>query len=281
MEIIGSVSEMQKLADQLRQKGVTIGLVPTMGYLHEGHLSLIREAKTNSDIVVVSVFVNPTQFGPGEDFKDYPRDFDRDAKLAESAGCDIIFHPDVQDMYPENHKTHVQVEQITGVLCGASRPTHFRGVTTIVAKLFNIVKPHLAVFGQKDAQQVIVIKRMVEDLNFDLKIVVAPIMREPDGLAMSSRNIYFTPGQRKQAVVLYESLMHAKKIIEQGERNGEHVKKQIRSMIEQQPDAKIDYIEIVDTSNLNPVKHLQGEILIALAVKIGKPRLIDNVIVRT
>lgn len=281
MEIIGSVSEMQKLADQLRQKGVTIGLVPTMGYLHEGHLSLIREAKTNSDIVVVSVFVNPTQFGPGEDFKDYPRDFDRDAKLAESAGCDIIFHPDVQDMYPENHKTHVQVEQITGVLCGASRPTHFRGVTTIVAKLFNIVKPHLAVFGQKDAQQVIVIKRMVEDLNFDLKIVVAPIMREPDGLAMSSRNIYLTPGQRKQAVVLYESLMHAKKIIEQGERNGEHVKKQIRSMIEQQPDAKIDYIEIVDTSNLNPVKHLQGEILIALAVKIGKPRLIDNVIVRT
>jgi pantoate--beta-alanine ligase len=280
MEIIVSVSEMQKQADRLRQEGKTIGLVPTMGYLHEGHLSLIREATKQSDIVVMSIFVNPTQFGPGEDFKDYPRDFDRDAKLAESAGCDIIFHPDVQEVYSANHKTYVEVEQITGVLCGVFRPTHFRGVTTIVAKLFNIIKPHIAVFGQKDAQQAIVIKRMVEDLNFDLKILVAPIMREPDGLAMSSRNIYLTPGQRNQAVVLYQSLMHAKKLIEQGERHADHVKEQIRSMIEQQPDAKIDYIEIVDTINLNPLQQLQGEVLIALAVKIGKPRLIDNVIVR-
>lgn len=280
MEIIVTASEMQKKAERLRLEGNAIGLVPTMGYLHDGHLSLIREAKKHSDVVVVSVFVNPTQFGPGEDFKDYPRDFDRDVKLAESAGCDIIFHPDVQEIYPENHKTFVEVEQITKVLCGASRPTHFRGVTTIVTKLFNIAKPHIAVFGQKDAQQVIVIKRMAEDLNFDLNIIIAPIMRESDGLAMSSRNIYLTPEHRKQAVVLYQSLMHAKKLIEQGERHADHVKEEIRSMIGQMPDAEIDYIEIVDTTNLNPLQHLQGEVLIALAVKIGKPRLIDNVIVR-
>ncbi|MCU0644574.1 MAG: pantoate--beta-alanine ligase [bacterium] len=280
MKIIVSVSDMHKQADRLRREGKIIGFVPTMGYLHEGHLSLIREAKKHSDIIVMSIFVNPTQFGPGEDFKDYPRDFDRDAMLAESAGCDIIFHPNVQEIYPENHKTYVEVEQITKVLCGASRPTHFRGVTTIVAKLFNIIKPHVAVFGQKDAQQAIVIKRMVQDLNFDLKILVAPIMREPDGLAMSSRNIYLTPEQRKEAAILYQSLMQAKQMIEQGERNADQIKAQIRSMIEQQPDAKIDYIEIVDTTNLNPVQQLEGEVLIALAVKIGKPRLIDNVFVR-
>ena len=280
MEIIVSVSDMQQRADQLRRDGKIIGFVPTMGYLHEGHLSLVREAKKRSDIVVMSIFVNPTQFGPGEDFKDYPRDFDRDARLAESAGCDIIFHPDVQEIYLENHKTYVEVEQITQVLCGVSRPTHFRGVTTIVAKLFNIVKPHIAVFGQKDAQQAIVIKRMVEDLNFDLKILVAPIMREPDGLAMSSRNIHLTPAHRKQASVLYQSLLHAKNLIERGERDGDQIKAQIKSMIEKQPDAKIDYIEIVDTTNLQPMKQLKNEALIALAVKIGKPRLIDNIIVQ-
>lgn len=271
---------MQQESDLLRARGKRIGLVPTMGYLHEGHLSLVREAKQQSDIVVMSIFVNPTQFAPSEDFEDYPRDFNRDVKLAETAGCDIIFYPDVNHVYPMNYLTFVTVEKITEVLCGASRPAHFRGVTTIVAKLFNIVKPHLAVFGQKDAQQAIVIKRLVEDLNFNIQIIVAPIIREEDGLAMSSRNIYLTPGQRKQATILYQSLMAAKKLIEAGERKAQAIKAHIREIIETQPEAVIDYIEIVDTMGLEPQIILKGETLIALAVRIGKPRLIDNIIVQ-
>ncbi len=279
MKVITSISDMQKEADLLRSRGKKIGFVPTMGYLHEGHLSLVREAKKRSDMVVMSIFVNPTQFGPDEDFDDYPRDFDRDAKIAESVGGDIVFYPDVREVFPENYLTYIEVQKITKVLCGLSRPTHFRGVTTIVSKLFNIVKPHLAVFGQKDAQQAFVIKRMVEDLNFDIEIVVAPIVREKDGLAMSSRNTYLTPEQRKQAIMLYQSLMTAKKLIDTGERNALVIKEQMRKIIEKQPDAMIDYIEIVDTTNLQPLMKLRGEILIALAVKIGKPRLIDNIIV--
>lgn len=278
MKIITTISEIQNVADQLRHQRKKIGLVPTMGYLHKGHLSLIREAKLLSDVVVMSIFVNPTQFGPNEDFGDYPRDFDRDAELAKSAGCDIIFSPDIDEIYPDNYLTYVAVEKITKVLCGASRPIHFRGVTTIVAKLFIIVKPHVAVFGQKDAQQAIVIKRMTADLNFDIEIIVAPIMREDDGLAMSSRNTYLTPQQRKRAAVLYQSLMEANKMIENGERNAKMIINRMKSMIEQKPEAIIDYIEIVDTTNLEPLTNLKGEVLIALAVKIGKPRLIDNII---
>ena len=279
MEIITQIAEMQKQADILRGQGKRIGLVPTMGFLHEGHLSLVQQIKTHSEVVVMSIFVNPTQFAPNEDFEDYPRDFDRDVDLAKSVGSDIIFYPDWRDLYPEPYLTYVEVDKITHVLCGLSRPKHFRGVATIVAKLFNIIKPHVAIFGQKDAQQSIVIKRMVADLNFDIEIIVAPIVREKDGLAMSSRNTYLTPEQRAQAVVLYQSLMEAKRLIYAGERNGEMIKKRMRQMIEQQPDAVIDYVEIVDTQNLEPQTELEGETLIALAVQIGKPRLIDNIII--
>ncbi len=279
MKIITAVAEMQRTAESLRNSGKRIGFVPTMGFLHDGHLSLVREAEKHADVTVMSIFVNPTQFGPHEDFEDYPRDFERDVALAQSVGCDIIFYPDRHEMYPDPYLTYVTVEKLTSVLCGASRPTHFRGVTTIVAKLFNIVKPHVAVFGQKDAQQAIVIKRMTADLNFDIKIIVAPIVREPDGLAMSSRNTYLLPHQRQQAVALYQSLQLARKMIDQGERDAKIIQQAMRSLIEQQPDAQIDYIELVDTTNLEPLQRLQGEVLIALAVKIGKPRLIDNIIV--
>lgn len=279
MRIINSIQEMQTEAERLRRQGQRIGFVPTMGYLHEGHLSLVRIAQRHADVVVMSIFVNPTQFGPTEDYNEYPRDFDRDVALATSAGCHIIFNPSVTDMYPENYLTFVEVERITSVLCGRSRPTHFRGVTTIVTKLFHIVKPHVAIFGQKDAQQALVIRRMVQDLNFDIEIVVAPIMREKDGLAMSSRNIYLTPEQRQQAVALYQALMMAKTLIENGERNAQIIKDHIRQHIERLAAATIDYIEIVDTTHLQPLTTLNGEVLIALAVKIGKPRLIDNIIV--
>ena len=279
MEIITRIEKMQKQADRLRCQGKKIGFVPTMGFLHEGHLSLVREAKKRSDVVVMSIFVNPTQFGPGEDFEDYPRDFDRDVALAESAGCEIIFYPGAEDIYADPYLTYISVEKITKVLCGVSRPIHFRGVTTIVAKLFNIVKPQLAVFGQKDAQQAIVIQKMVKDLNFNIEIFVAPIVREKDGLALSSRNIYLTPPQRKQATTLYRSLITAKKMIEAGERHAEKILASMRELIEAQPETQIDYIEIVDTTNLQPLAELKGEVLIALAVKIGKPRLIDNMII--
>ncbi len=279
MQIITSIQEMQAEAERLRLQGQRIGFVPTMGYLHEGHLSLVRTARQHADVVVMSIFVNPTQFGPTEDYNEYPRNFDRDVALAASVGCHIVFNPTVNDIYPENYLTYVEVEKITGVLCGRSRPTHFRGVTTIVAKLFHIVKPHVAVFGQKDAQQALVIQRMVRDLNFDIQIVIAPIVREKDGLAMSSRNIYLTPEQRQQAVALYQALMMAKSLIEKGERNAQVIKDHVRRHIERLAAATIDYIEIVDTTHLQPLAILEGEVLIALAVKIGKTRLIDNIIV--
>jgi len=279
MRIITSITEMQQQADRFRQEGKSIGLVPTMGYLHEGHLSLIREAKKRSNVVVMSIYVNPIQFSPNEDLEDYPRDFKRDVELAQAAGCDIIFYPDSNQVYPGEYLTYVNVEEITGVLCGISRPTHFRGVTTIVAKLFNIVKPHLAVFGQKDAQQALVIKRMVADLNFDIKIIMAPIVRERDGLAMSSRNTYLSQGQRNQAAALSQALFEAKEKIVEGERNAAILKKLISSRLENLSDGEIDYIEIVETTLLSPVQTLAGEILVALAVKIGKTRLIDNIII--
>ena len=280
MKIVKSIREMQKLSDELRCQGKKIGFVPTMGYLHEGHLSLLREAKKRCDVLVMSIFVNPTQFGPNEDFEQYPRDFDRDKNLAEKEGCDIIFYPEAKEMYPENYLTHVEVEKITTILCGASRPGHFRGVTTVVAKLFNAVKPHVAVFGQKDAQQAIVIKRMARDLNFDIDIVVAPIVREADGLAMSSRNIYLSPDERKQALVLNRSLAEAERLILSGEKSTTIIKKKMEEMINEQPDAKIDYVEILHPETLEFQTDIQSDVLIALAVKIGRTRLIDNRIVQ-
>lgn len=280
MKIITDIKAMQKKADELRAIGKKIGFVPTMGFLHEGHLNLIREAKKRCDTTIMSIYVNPTQFGPDEDLDDYPRDFDRDCSLAEKEGCDIIFHPDSKQIYPDNYLTYVEVEDITSVLCGASRPGHFKGVTTIVTKLFNIVKPHVAVFGQKDAQQAIVIKKMTRDLNLDIDIVVAPIVREKDGLAKSSRNTYLSGDEREQALVLNQSLKMAEKEIKSGERNAEKLKSAIVDLITRQPDAVIDYVEIVEADTLAPVTIITNEVLIALAVKIGRTRLIDNIVVQ-
>ncbi len=282
MRIISKIKEMQKVADELRKEGKIIGVVPTMGYLHEGHLSLIRLAKEKSDVVITTIFVNPLQFAPNEDYDRYPRDLERDVKLAQSAGCDIIFHPSVEEMYPQNFLTYVEVDKLTKVLEGEFRPTHFRGVTTVVAKLFNITKPHIAIFGQKDAQQALIIKQMVRDLNFDIEIIVAPIVREPDGLAMSSRNVYLSDSERKDATVLYESLKLAEKLIENGERNPKNIILKMEELIKSKPTAKIDYIAIVEPETLEKVEILNEgkEYLIALAVRIGSTRLIDNTIVK-
>ncbi|MEO0083410.1 MAG: pantoate--beta-alanine ligase [candidate division WOR-3 bacterium] len=281
MKVVRSPKAMQKIADVIHRQGKIIGFVPTMGYLHEGHLSLVRIARRKSDYVIVSIFVNPTQFGPHEDFARYPRDFDRDKRLLIKENVDYIFYPTAKSMYPKNYKTYVEVTNLSDVLCGKSRPGHFKGVTTIVAKLFNIVKPDLAVFGQKDAQQAIIIKQMTDDLNFPIKIIIAPTVRESDGLAMSSRNVYLTPAERMQAPILYQSLQHAKKMIENGERDSRKIIAVIRELINYMPDANIDYIAIVDAKTLMPVEQIKkGEILIALAVKFGKARLIDNIMVR-
>lgn len=281
MRLIRSPKKMCSLTSQLKKEGRRIGFVPTMGYLHEGHLSLIRRARKETEIVVVSIFVNPTQFGPNEDYKEYPRDLKRDKYLAKEVGTDIIFAPKVRDMYPSGYNTYVDVEQLTSGLCGAFRPGHFRGVTTVVTKLFNIVQPDIAYFGQKDAQQAIVIKRMVQDLNMGVRIKVLPIVREKDGLAMSSRNTYLTEEERRQAVTLYRSLQEAKNLIRAGERKASKVISRMQHMIMTGIDkVKIDYISIVDAEGLQPLRYLQGCVLIALAVWVGKTRLIDNIIVR-
>jgi pantoate--beta-alanine ligase len=271
---------MQKICGELRQKGRTIGLVPTMGYLHEGHLSLVRIAKRRCDALVVSVFVNPTQFGPKEDFKSYPRDFKGDRLLLEEEGCDFVFAPRMEDMYTEGYLTSVTVEKITGKLEGRTRPTHFRGVTTIVAKLFNIVRPDIAVFGQKDAQQAVVLRKMVEDLDYGIKMIIAPTVREKDGLALSSRNKYLSKEERIQATVLYESLREAKRLIGRGERNANRIISRMRSLIEKQPSAELDYIAVTGARTLEVLNKLKGEVLISLAVRFGKARLIDNVRVK-
>lgn len=268
---------MRGFVKKHRKQGKQIGLVPTMGYLHEGHLSLVREALKTCDVVIVSIFVNPLQFGAGEDYEDYPRDLTRDCQLAEKEGVAAIFNPKVTEMYPAGgFFTYVEVEGLTEGLCGKSRPGHFRGVTTVVNKLFNIVQPDRAYFGQKDAQQAVVIQRMVQDLNLPVQIVVVPIVREPDGLAMSSRNVYLSPPERKAALVLNRSIKKAVQMIASGERNAQVLLKAMEIEIESEPLAKIDYIEIVGAKDLKPVEVLQGQVLIALAVYIGKTRLIDN-----
>jgi len=279
MKVIKTIKAMQAEAEQLRQAGKIIGFVPTMGYLHEGHLSLVRIARERADVVVVSVFVNPTQFGPDEDLETYPRDFERDKKLAREAGADIIFYPSAEEMYPEEYLTYVDVEEITETLCGTSRPGHFRGVTTICAKLFHSVKPHFAVFGQKDAQQVVVIRRMVEELNFDMEIVVGPIVREEDGLAMSSRNSRFSPEEREEALSLHQSLRLTDEMVREGEREVEVIVGAMRKVIGSKEHTRIDYIGIVHPETLRPLERIQDRALIALAVFVGKTRLIDNTIV--
>lgn len=277
MKIVTSPNEMQKVCINATRNKKIIGLVPTMGYLHSGHLSLVRVAKKKSDVVIVSIFVNPTQFGPKEDFKKYPRDFNQDKMLLEKEGCDYIFAPKKKYIYPKDYSTYVEMDKLTSKLEGASRPGHFKGVCTIVAKLFNIVQPDIAVFGQKDAQQAVVIKKMVQDLNFKTKIIVAPTVREKDDLALSSRNKYLSSEERQSATVLYKSLILAKNLIKKGERDSKKIIARMRNLIQKEKDAKIDYIAITDTVNLNNMEKIKGEILISLAVKIGKTRLIDNI----
>lgn len=281
MKVIRTISEMKAWARETHSAGLTIGFVPTMGYLHEGHLSLIRQAKKQSDRLVVSIYVNPTQFGPNEDWNKYPRDFKRDQHLCEQEGVDLVFYPDDRQMYNPNHRTYIVTEELASVLCGRSRPNHFRGVTTVVAKLFHIVQPDVAVFGQKDAQQAILIRRMIEDLNFDVKLIVAPIVRERDGLALSSRNKYLTSEERKQATVLYRSLQRAEQEYKNGNRDAEQIKRKMMAMIEQQPLAHLDYVELRDAETLGPARTGQRDVLVAVAVFFGSTRLIDNTVLKT
>ncbi len=278
MEIVKTIKEVREKIKAAKIEGKSVGFVPTMGFLHEGHLSLIRRARRENDLVIVSIFVNPTQFGPNEDFESYPRDLDKDSQKCKEAGADLVFAPSAEEMYVENFSTFVEVEgEITKKLCGASRPVFFKGITTVVTKLFNIVLPHRAYFGQKDAQQVAVIKKMVRDLNFDIEIVPCPLIREEDGLAMSSRNIYLNEEERKAALILSKSLFMAKEKIEAGEREASKIRGFIMDNIKTEPLVQIDYVEIVDGKTLERLDVIKGDVLIALAANIGKARMIDNI----
>jgi len=267
---------MQVFSESARNAGQKISFVPTMGYFHDGHLSLMIEGRQRGNCLAISIYVNPTQFGPSEDFEKYPRDFERDKGLADSVGVDVIFYPEDKEMYPELYQTYVNVENVTQNLCGISRPGHYRGVTTVCAKLFNIVKPHYAIFGKKDFQQLIAIKRMVLDLNMDLEIVGMPIVRETDGLAMSSRNVYLRMEEREAALSLSRSLKIAKEMYDGGERDVTAILEQVRKYIEGHPYTNIDYAKICDTTTLKDIGRIEGESVLALAVKINKTRLIDN-----
>jgi len=279
VKTVDSIDRMLTLSKILHKEGKAIGFVPTMGYLHQGHVALAKTAKKHTDSVVMSIFVNPIQFGPSEDFEKYPRNLKRDEELAGAAGVDILFYPSVKEMYPEGYSTYVNVEKLADGLCGAKRPGHFKGVTTVVAKLLNVVKPDVAYFGQKDAQQALVIKKMVEDLNIDVEVKILATVRHEDGLAMSSRNAYLSDSERQDAAILYQSLKKAESLVSGGERNPGKIVHVIQDMISVKPSAKIDYISIVDAKNLKDVATIKGETLIALAVFIGKTRLIDNVII--
>ncbi|MFC1828109.1 pantoate--beta-alanine ligase [Thermodesulfobacteriota bacterium] len=278
MEVIKTITEMQSRSDRLRDQGKTIAFVPTMGFLHEGHLSLMRKGRELGDDLVISIYVNPTQFGPGEDLDAYPRDLDRDMALARKEGVDVVFTPDDTELYGDAFQTFVTLEKLPNHLCGISRPIHFRGVATVVTKLFNIVKPHLAVFGQKDYQQLIIIRQMVRDLNFDIEIVGSPIVRESDGLAMSSRNSYLTPAQRNSALSLYSALKTAQSFVESGTSEASRIIDEASKFIESHPETRIDYISICDPETLADIQTVDRPALMALAVKVGKPRLIDNMI---
>lgn len=278
MNIVKTISEVRNEVKNWRKQGLSVGLVPTMGYLHEGHKSLIDRACKENDKVVVSVFVNPTQFGPGEDLATYPRDIQRDAALCEDAGAALIFNPEPEEMYFDDFHTYVTMESLSDELCGKTRPIHFRGVCTVVSKLFHIVAPDRAYFGQKDAQQLAIIKRMVRDLNFDIEIVGCPIVREADGLAKSSRNTYLNPEERKAALVLSKAVGLGQELIQKGERNANVIVEKMKQLIEEEPLAKIDYVQAVDAISIQPVAEIKGTVLVAMAVYIGKTRLIDNFI---
>ncbi|MDD5448324.1 MAG: pantoate--beta-alanine ligase [Actinomycetota bacterium] len=278
MRVIESVEEIRKIVEEEKARGKIVGLVPTMGFFHQGHLELMKKAREECDVVVVSLFVNPTQFGPGEDYADYPRDFSRDSSLAQKEGVDYLFHPSVEEMYPPHFSTHVEVEGLSRIMCGVQRPTHFRGVTTVVAKLFNIIPAQVAYFGQKDAQQLAVVRRMARDLNFPIEVRAVPTLREEDGLAMSSRNAYLAPNERKAAAFLFKALKEAERLIESGERSAEVIKRSMESVIGQESLVNLEYIEICGNINLEPLQDLSGEVLVAIACRVGKARLIDNLV---
>jgi pantoate--beta-alanine ligase len=276
MRIIEQVAEMQQQADSWRRNGNRIVFVPTMGYLHAGHLALMEAARRHGDQVVTSIFVNPTQFGPGEDYLSYPRDLEQDLRLANGVGVDVAFLPSVEEIYPAGFQTYVEVTQVTRNLCGRSRPAHFRGVTTIVLKLFQIVKPHAAIFGEKDFQQLVTIRRMVRDLHSDVTVVGHPIVREADGLAMSSRNIYLNEGQRQSALRLNQSLKQAQAMVDAGERTAATIIEAVCGHINGAEESQVDYVELCDPETLEDVTVIEGPTLLALAVRVGKARLIDN-----
>ncbi|MBW1730947.1 MAG: pantoate--beta-alanine ligase [Deltaproteobacteria bacterium] len=280
MKIIETVREMQSVADAMRSAGHTIALVPTMGYLHEAHLELMRVGKRHANKLIISIFVNPTQFGPSEDYERYPRDPEGDLEKARSVGVDIVFMPPVEEMYPEGFQTTVKVEKLTQHLCGLSRPGHFDGVTTVVCKLFNITKPHIAIFGQKDYQQLAVISRMAMDLNMDIQIIGVPTVREADGLAMSSRNAYLTQEQRPSALSLKKSLELADEMLRKGETDAKAIVRAVEALIKEHPFTEIDYVSICDPVTLEDMDRIDQEALLALAVKVGHTRLIDNQILK-
>jgi len=278
MEHFTTVEEMRVASRAARLGGLRLGLVPTMGALHEGHLSLVRAAKDQCDVVAVSLFVNPLQFGPNEDLARYPRNLERDREFLQAEGVDFLFAPSAEEMYPKGSVTWVTVEGLSEKLCGKSRPGHFRGVTTVVGKLFHIIEPDLAFFGQKDAAQCAIIRRMVRDLNFPVEIIVCPIVREPDGLAMSSRNAYLSPEERKSALALYRSLMEVKTRFDQGERNAAKLIEAGKHLLAQESGARLDYLEIVDPDTLDQVKEVRNPALVAVAAFVGNTRLIDNIL---
>ena len=278
MKVVGTIKEVRELVKEWKKNGETVGFVPTMGYLHEGHGSLITKARENNDKVVVSIFVNPMRFGPTEDLDSYPRDLEKDSKFCESLGADLIFHPEPEEMYHEDFSSYVDMSVLTEELCGLSRPVHFRGVCTVVTKLFNIVQPDNAYFGQKDAQQLAIIKHMVQDLNMYINVVGCPIVREEDGLAKSSRNTYLSPEERKAALILSKTVKLAKELIDAGEKDADVVVAKMKENIETEPMAKIDYVKAVNGLTMQQQKEIKAPMLIAMAVYIGKTRLIDNMI---
>ncbi len=279
MKVVKKITEMKEVSKLWKKEGYKISFVPTMGFLHEAHLALVRKARELGDKTVVSIFVNPLQFGPKEDFREYPRDLERDLSLLEKEKVDVVFVPSEDEMYPPDYQTYVEVTKLTTGLCGAFRPGHFKGVTTVVLKLFNIVNPDVAVFGEKDYQQLQVIRQMVKDLNMDVEVVAHPTVREEDGLAMSSRNIYLSPDERKSAIALYKALLLAKKLVKEGEKNPQKIKEEMEKFIHGFPFTKVQYIEFVDPQSLEPVKVIDKPVLCALAVFVGKARLIDNMLI--
>lgn len=279
MKVVSTIKEVRELVKEWKRSGESVGFVPTMGYLHEGHGSLITKARENNDKVVVSIFVNPMQFGPSEDLESYPRDLEKDSKFCESLGADLIFHPEPEEMYHDDFSSYVDMSVLTEELCGLSRPVHFRGVCTVVNKLFNIVQPDNAYFGEKDAQQLAIIKHMVQDLNMDVNVVGCPIVREEDGLAKSSRNTYLSPEERKAALILSKTIELAKKLIAEGEKDADVVVAKMKANIETEPMAKIDYVKAVNGLTMQQQKEIKAPMLIAMAVYIGKTRLIDNAII--